>query len=309
MEGVVLLGPQRFTPTLRSVLDRFRLEGPFALITAGWQEREEEDRELSEHLAGKTINLALYTRAEEVFAGDPELAQGYRERQEALKLLQEAYRIRLNHLQAALRELISRAQGSSLFLPARESALEQIRELDREHLSWVAAVHRRFESQWKVRQRPSVARHRTQLSRILANSSAVLVAGGHVAVLLNRIRLFGLERIMQRRPVVAWSGGAMVVSSRVVLFHHSPPQGYGNTEVLENGLGLARGIVPLPHAERRLALDDPRRIAHLARRFAPDLCITLEDGAYLVSREGRWVGQSPCRVLRPDGSLAEVEAA
>ncbi len=309
MVPIVLLGPQRFTPTLRSVLDRFGISGRLALITAGWQEREEEDRELVDHLEGRAVNLALYSRAEEAFAQDPELAQAYRERQESLKLLQEAYRIRLNHGQAALRELIQQGRGSGLYLPARESALEQIRQLDREHLDWAARIHRRFESRWSARQRPALARHRSQIQRVLSDCSAVLIAGGHVAVLLNRIRLFGLERLLVRRPVVAWSGGAMVASSRVVLFHHSPPQGYGNTEVLENGLGLARGIVPLPHAEHRIALDDARRISLLARRFAPDLCVTLADGAYLIPREGQWVGEVSCRVLQADGTLAEVEAA
>lgn len=309
MVPIALVGPQRFTPTLRSILERLQIEGKYALVTAGWQEREEEDRELAEHLSGRTVNLALYTRAEDALAADPQLASAYRERQEKLKALQEAYRIRLNHAQAALRELVLRARESDLFLPARNSALAQIRALDREHLDWVAEVHRQFDGRLNSRQHPALARHRAQLQRILQGCSAVLIAGGHVAVLLNRIRLFGLERLLHRRPVIAWSGGAMVVSERVVLFHHSPPQGYGNTEVLENGLGLARGIVPLPHAERRLQLDDPRRVALLARRFEPDACVVLADGACLVEREGRWVGDSACRVLGPDGGLAPVEAA
>ncbi len=44
----------------------------------------------------------------------------------------------------------------------------------------------------------------------------------------------------------------MVVCETVVLFHDSPPQGAGNAEVLDAGLGLARGVIALPHARRRL---------------------------------------------------------
>jgi hypothetical protein len=71
----------------------------------------------------------------------------------------------------------------------------------------------------------------------------------------------------------------MVVAERVVLFHDSPPQGAGNAEVLDAGLGRCKGLVPLPHASRRLRLNDPVRVSIMARRFRPDHCITLDPGA------------------------------
>jgi hypothetical protein len=38
---VVLLSPQRRRPNLGTVLAMLGLEGPFAVVTAGWEEREE----------------------------------------------------------------------------------------------------------------------------------------------------------------------------------------------------------------------------------------------------------------------------
>jgi hypothetical protein len=46
-----------------------------------------------------------------------------------------------------------------------------------------------------------------------------------VAVLVNRLRLFGLGDLVADKTVFAWSAGAMAVSERVVLFHDDPPQG------------------------------------------------------------------------------------
>ena len=76
---------------------------------------------------------------------------------------------------------------------------------------------------------------------------------------------------------------------RVVLFHDHPPQGAGNAELFEAGLGLVPGTVFLPHAATRLALDDPQRVALLARRLAPAAACTLDDGDQLHWRRGRLV--------------------
>lgn len=309
MPRVVLLGPQRFTPTLGEVVDRLGVGGKLASVTAGWQERETEDLDLHEHLGERTVNLRLYARGEELFERDAELASGYRERQELMRALQETYRVRLAHAQAALRELAQRTGNLEALDAARDSALAAIRALDREHLERVASVHAEFERRWRPGERPALARSRRQVAQVLDGVEAIAIAGGHVAVLLNRLRLFGLDRALAGRTVFAWSAGAMAIAERVVLFHHSPPQGYGNTEVLENGLGLAPGIVPFPHAERRLDLGDRRRIGLLARRFAPATCVAMTDGAWLVRDGERWVGGPGMRRLLPDGGLTPMELA
>ena len=90
---------------------------------------------------------------------------------------------------------------------------------------------------------------------------------GHVAVLLNRLRIFKLEPMLAQKPIIAWSAGAMVLAKRIVLFHDTPPQGKGFAEVFEAGLGLYSNLIPLPHAAKRLQLDNPTRVSIFARRF------------------------------------------
>ena len=61
---MTILGPQRLRPNLIESVRARGITGRIATITAGWQEREDEDRELHEHLEGRTVNLRLYHRAE-----------------------------------------------------------------------------------------------------------------------------------------------------------------------------------------------------------------------------------------------------
>jgi hypothetical protein len=278
-----------------------------AVVTAGWQEREAEDLELFEHLGERTRNLMLYARSEDVFERDPELFRAHRERQERLRSLQELYRLRLAHLKRAARELLGRDGDPALLDPERAAAVAAIRELDDHHLARVRAVNEEFERAWRPATRPAVARHGAKIEQLLAGAQAIGVAGGHVAILLNRLRLFGLDRVRGERPIFAWSGGAMVAAERLVLFHDSPPQGQGNAEVLESGLGWAPGIVPLPHARRRLALTDPGRVALFARRFAPAVCVALDDGARLTLDGGRWRAVGGALRLGDEGLLFPLE--
>ncbi len=305
MPSLTLLGPQRFTPTLGDAVARAGVAGQLASVTAGWQEREAEDLELHEHLGERTQNLMLYARSEDVFERDPELETAYRERQERLREMQAIYRGRLAHALAALREIENRPPDPELLDPEVDSALVALRALDEHHVRRIAAVHDEFDERYAPAKRATVARHARQIDRVLDRTEGVAIAGGHVAILLNRMRLFDFGRKLADRAIFAWSAGAMAISERVVVFHHFPPQGQGITEVLEAGLGLARGIVPLPHAHRRLALDAPRRLSRLSRRFLPAVCIAMDDGGCLEREAGEleWRSMGGMNRILPDGSL------
>ncbi len=306
MAPVVLLGPQRFTRTLGEAVRAAGIEGRIGVVSAGWQEREREDDELRDHLQGRTVNLLLYARGEEAFGADPELFAAHRERQDLLRRLQELYRQRLAFAKEAARALLGKGGDPALLEPERRHALDSLRDLDEHHRRRLRQIRRDFDERWQPLSRPAVARHVEALGRTLGSCEAVGIAGGHVAVLLNRLRLFGLDRTLRGMPVFAWSGGAMVATDRLVLFHDSPPQGAGNAEVLEEGLGLCQGIVPLPHARRRLHLADPLRVALLARRFAPAAVVALDDGGRITwenftLRDGRGARQ-----LTAEGALVDL---
>src|SRR5258708_6486490 len=95
--AIVLLGAQRFDPSLGAAVAALGVKGRIATITAGWQEREDDDDDLVQHLDGRVVNLRLHARAEEVFGEDPELRDAHRGRQDSLRPRQDFYRIRLEH--------------------------------------------------------------------------------------------------------------------------------------------------------------------------------------------------------------------
>lgn len=301
---VVLLGAQRFDPTLGSTVDALGVEGPIAIITAGWQEREREDTELSEHLGGRTVNLRLHRRAEEVFKRDPELASAHRARQGVLRHKQDFYRIRLEHALEANHVIRQRKAPPAILDAEQDASIEAIRQLDDYHLAQCRRVNDEFDAAVAAHSRPWVERHRRELGKILERCAALCIAGGHVASILNRLRLFGIPELLGDQPIFAWSGGAMAISERVVLFHDSPPQGPGAAEVLDRGLGLCPGVVVLPQPESRLRLEDPERVAVLARRASPALALAFPARAHVTLRDGRFEGASGVIQLRDDGSCA-----
>lgn len=300
-----LLGPQRLKPTLAEAARALGVDehAPIATVTAGWQEREREDRELHEHLGGRTVNLELYARAEGVFQADPELEQAFRERLTLLRELQALYRVRLFHAMAACLALLRRAGDSGPLRLERTDAIEALRALDEAHVQRVAVVHQEFEQRWRPLERPAVARQREQIAALLRDAAAVAIAGGQVAVLLNRLRLFGVPALLDGATVLAWSAGAMAVSDRVVLFHDAPPHGPGYAEVFGAGLGLAPDLLPFPHARRRLRLDDALRVQLTARRFAPAACVPLDDGERVDWIDGDWRFLPGARRMAPEGKL------
>lgn len=308
MADHAFLGPQYRSPNLRQCLDAMGVDGPLVSITAGWQEREGELDELRAHVGVPVTDLALYARTEQVYAADPELARAYRERQDVLQEMQDHYRTRLVALKGVLEQLAALDGDSAALKLARRGALGDVRRLDRQHVAAAIREHASFTRQWHPARRASLVPHVAALKREIERAAAVLVAGGHVAVLLNRMRLFGLGGLLRARPVVAWSAGAMAVSDRVILFHDRTPHGVQPAEVLDVGLGLVPGVVALPHAARRLALDERQRVRVLARRFAPALCLPLEHGSMVRWHRGRIVGTADARRLMRTGAVAELHA-
>jgi len=307
MSDILVLGPQFRSPNIRDALARSGLSGPIVTITAGWQEREGELAALEGHLDQPVRDLRLYERAEAVFNQDAELHETHRLRQADLRRLQELYRIRLAHAKTAARELFAASDDSELMRNARRAALSAIRRLDAEHLKAIGRIHARWDARLGVRTRPMLARQLAELEHLVEQAGIICLAGGHVAVLLNRLRLFGLERLLRARPVIAWSAGAMAISERIVLFHDHPPQGAGNAEIFEAGLGLVRGTVFLPHAASRLALGDRDRVSLLARRLSPAACVTLDDGSLLHWHRGRLVARAKSSRLKRTGGMTALD--
>lgn len=307
MKPVVLLGPQHVVPTAGRVLRELRVTQRVALCNAGWQERESEDQALLADLGVPAVNLKLHERSEDVFQRDPELAAAYKERQARLRRLQDFYRVRLEHGEDAERVISLRQVDPALLAEEQKVSLDMVRRLDQDHLDRCRAVHAEFEERWRPAERDAVVRHRRELVGLVRQVEAVLIAGGHVAVLLNRMKLFELAELAARRTVLAWSAGAMALSEKVVLFHDRPPHGRGVAEVLDAGFGLFPGLIVLPDPRRRLRLDDRGRVTRFAERFAPAICVAMDQGAQLVFEGDRLVRSASVQRLSADGSVrAEI---
>jgi hypothetical protein len=310
--SVVLLGPQRLQPTLNQAVASVRADGPLATITAGWEEREGEDQEMRDHLGGRTVNLRLWERADDVARRDPELNAASNEKRERLRLQHELYRLRLGHALDAARELLRRepSNGDADILESeREGAIEAVRTLDAFQMMRVIDLQHDFEERMKPLERDSVDRHRREIAMILSDCGALCVAGGHVVVLQHRMRLFDVLGLMHGQPIFAWSAGAMALSERIVLFHDSPPQGPGNAEVFEQGLGAFPNLLPLPHARKRLHLHDRTKVALMARRFAPAQVIAFDSLTRMDWNGESWRGQPGTQRLTEKGILVPAGVA
>lgn len=299
---IVLCGAQHAEPSLPRVLRELGVRGPAALITAGWQEREGEAGVVADP-GVPTVELALHARGEAVFAKDRELADAYTQRQLRLKLMQDFYRVRLDHAWQAARAVAVRSAEPALVAEEQVASIEMLRFLDLGHVARCQAVHAEFEAAWQPAARPVVGKHVEELRAAIAPTDAIVIAGGHVAVLLNRLRLFGIAELAGGRPIVAWSAGAMTLTDRIVLFHEDPPHGQAISEVLDSGLGLAHDVVVMPEPRLRLRLDDATRVGELAQRYAPARCVALDHGAQLWVEDGRVVRAVDAQRLDPSGAV------
>lgn len=304
---IVLLGPQGIQRTLGPVVESAGISGDIAAITAGWEEREAEMDRLRAHLDRRVIGLQLYARAEDVFREDPEFSRAYRARRLVLRELADLHRIRLDSLKKTIRKLMKSDGRPGLVEPERDAAFDDLRRLDAHERGRIADIHAEFEAVWKPHEHESVMRHRREIAALLGGCEALTIAGGNVAVLLNRLRLFDVQAHVSHLSVFAWSAGAMACSEEIVLFHDDPPQGAGNPEVFGTGLGLVRGVLPLPHASKRLSLDNRVRVATFARRFEPLTCVVLDPGHGLEwdGREWRPAAGGALR-LTASGDVVEM---
>jgi len=288
---ITVLGPQR-RPTLASVARDLPPDTRFATVTAGWLEREPDVGELHGVLGGgaaEPVNLGLWQRWQDVLERDPELALAEVNHREVVAELQDLYAVRLEHAEAAAAAVARAAHRPRVGSAALADAEETIRQLDARHLALVREADADFEVAWRPTERDSVAPHRAELAALPYD--VLVVAGGHVGVLLHVLRLFTDP---PSGPVVAWSAGAMALTERVVLFDE------GRAEVYGTGLAVLPEVVLFPHARRRLPMGDPAVLGALARRFAPDRCVVLDDGVRLDLTEGLPV---TARVIGVNGRL------
>ena len=304
---VTILGPQR-RPTLDQVARTQGADSRIAVVTAGWQERESDDEELKALLKGRGVNLELHSRWLDVLERDREFATAESEHRAVLDELQQLYLVQLDHALRSIYTIAQRAGGRPRTTNAAlADAMAVVRLVDERHVLRVKAAQGDFYSAWRPEERPVVASHRDAVRHLLESAAGMVVAGGHVGVLVQVLHLFHVAPFVPE-TVVAWSAGAMALTERVVLFNDRAPQGPAHAEIYDEGLGMITGAVFLPHARRRLRIDDLTRMSVLASRLAPAVCVVLDDGTRVDLTAAGGLPDD-ARVIGTDGRVRRLVAA
>ena len=307
MSSTTLLGPQRFLTTAGSVVRALGTEGPVAAVTAGWEEREGDDTELQEVMDGRVVNLRLHERMMSLLAEDSPFTSAAITLRDAMDDLAGVYSTRLHHGLEGVYAVHRSTARPDIVASALAEAVRLVQEVDRWYLRAVGQLYGELEATRALEESDALQRHRAEVAEILSGACVLAVAGGHVGVLGRALRLFAVTPPPEL-PVVAWAGGAMAVTARVVLFHDHAPTGFTDAEIWDRGLGRAPGIIALPHARRRLRLDDRVRMSVLVGRFADASCVLLDDGTRVTLGPD---GALPVgtRVLASDGTVTPLAAA
>jgi hypothetical protein len=305
----IVLGPQRPQSRLADAMNRAALpEGPVAVISAGWQEAEGDIDDVRQHVGRPVRDLLLYQRAEKIFEQHKELQHAYRTRQERLIERQRLYRLRLRYLMDAARQIMRSDADPVLLATEKRHAIAQLRALDRHHLNCVTAIHKEFAERFGAASFAPLANDIAAIRSILDECQAVVITGGNVIVLLNRLMLFGLDTLLQDRHLIAWSAGAMALSRQVVLFHDRMPEGRRDAELLGSGLGLLPEQVFLPDARHRLRSGDRLRMSLLGYRLTPASCIMLNHDSLLQFAGNTIVAAEATRRITRNGGSSAVTA-
>jgi hypothetical protein len=156
-----------------------------------------------------------------------------------------------------------------------------VRDIDAWYLWVLAELEGELRAEGGVDTSDVIAQHRGEVAEILSGAALLAIAGGHVSMLMRCLRLFAVEPPPEL-PAIGWSAGAMVLTDLIVLYHDKGPEGVRPSEVWDRGLGRARGVVAMPHARRRLHLEDIDRNRVIAHRYAPARVVLLDDGSRIA---------------------------
>ena len=292
-----ILGPQR-PPNLAQVVDKFLPEGPLALVTAGWRHDEQDISALERDLDRPLYLLPLYRWFDQLGMIEPELSNLHRQRQNQIMAYKKVYRLQLRasfDLWHKVRELY--ALDPQLYADDEKDACSAVRMTDKRAFERINDIRSSYPSLLRPWEHPSAENFHYKIARTLDACSGILFAGGHVAILRNRLYFFGFDVLLRQfldagKQIVAWSAGAMSLTDRIILYYDNPPDGIGIPELLDSGLGLIKDTIFLPHATERLDTHKTHRMPRFARRFSPTKCIGLAAGDHLqFDRHGQVVEQ------------------
>lgn len=289
--SIHVLGPQGTDSNLTDAVNMFCPQGDIAVISAGWRYDECELQDLQRKLGRKIRHIPLYEWFDALGSIEPELSGLHRIRQRRILDYKKVYQINLDAALNSWTDIhkLYRSNPSTYAKDERE-ACKHVQNVDRNCLKRLTQIKHEFDAILTPWLHDSALPLHEQIIDILDRCTGLIITGGHVAILRNRLAFFGLGEllpsfIMEGKHIFAYSAGAMCLTDRIVLFHDNPPWGEGRTEILDTGIGLLPKTVLLPNATKRLNLQDPNRVERFAKRFYPSVSICLESGSHLIFTE------------------------
>lgn len=303
--SITIIGPERPDPVLPQLLKRDGIRGPVALISAGWRQDESRDEPLRAALGVTIHNLGLYKAFQEVERHAPELASVYTKKQAELQKLRLRYHDAIVAALGGCMKLYAGRRDPDC--PWFKQAVQHLRDVDALWVNEADRLHRGFEEEAHPLRHRLVRAEISRIADILRGCQAVLIAGGHVGVLRNRLLFFAMDRILSGQRIYAWSGGAMVLCDRILLYHDFTPYGVGTAEVLDRGMGLLPEVWLLAHARQRLDLGNQNALAVMTARLGPQRVLGLENGAILEGSRLESKGRPDSAFqFEKDGSIREL---
>ena len=283
-----ILGPQRDHPNLVNIVDTHLKDARIAVVSAGWRHEESELKPMARDLRRPLSLLPLYLWFDELGQKEPDLSKEHSERQRRIKAYKKLYRKKL-HMHLDYLDFIEKKwrKQPELYEDDYQEALNDLRSIDTGALKRLERIRAQFPNLLEPWKHPSAQPFHEEIRSTLEHCDGLIIAGGHVAILRNRMFFFGFAELLrdflkQGKQIICWSAGAMAMCEQIILYYDDPPEGMGVAEILDTGMGILPNVTFFPHAAQRLRLEVPARVRALTQRFHNQKCITLEVGAHLL---------------------------
>ena len=182
---IYIMGPQSPNPNLPEVLEKNLPEGSLCVISTGWRHDEEDIDALESDLDRELTCIPLYRWFDSLGAKEPALSKQHAERQRLIRKFKKMYRMHLHTLLDLWQETQD-WQEDGFFDAEEEQACKAVQNMDKHALERLENLRGLFPDLAKPWTHPSAAPYYSKIKEAFEKSSGLLIAGGHVAILLGR---------------------------------------------------------------------------------------------------------------------------
>jgi hypothetical protein len=172
-----------------------------------------------------------------------------------------------------------------------QDTLKYIRSNDESMHSTCNQIEAYYRKRSRVDENPSYIKIRNEIRERILSSNSIFIFGGHMPVLLNRLKFFRLkdvfhEALNRGTNFYTVSAGSMVLVDKIIVFDDFSCDDSGDRvrefEFFEKGLGLIKSLTLFPHCMDRIQTDDADNLSYLANRFSSGPCVGLNQDSFMI---------------------------